>query len=687
MLRPLVAFLTLALAAFLLAPTVASVHNGVEKLNLVREMPWNLWKWDDEPEPPSWDTPDCGAKPLDVVSEVTKWPNRINKNETFTLVGTVKLTQSTQRGVDGLDVELFLNETKEEPGVYLGTVETANGGMFVLSTKIPYDLAATRYHLVAHSLYKRIGCQSYREHWSDPEMEVTADTRIRFDGEQRGVAGRPMNITGVLLDEVGAPVYNGTVEVAIGKERLKARTGADGRFIVSHTPDDEGDMQVLAKYAGNRYYGESTGRTSIPIMPELLEVTGFEDVTRSRPVTISGQLLVGRNATLGPFDLTFEKHAVTACDGCEPSRKVTITPARDGTFTKTLTFDADQPEGEFRYTGSGGGLRTPKTFNGTLYVPTHLAIEGSPDGLWTKSLHGQAKLLDDADRPLAGEVAVLGPAGWMSGQADANGTYVFSASAPCGKQGVQAFYNGTATRKPSHTGAEVPVCPILAYVPAWMLAMPWWGWLLLALVPLAAWIGWREWRNRYATTILGGPALRIAFTEPADEAAGVVAVGEPAVVTAYLEEALPEGHTLRLGRHGDMRAVDVGADLRGDYLYKPERLGEFPIRAEIADKKGRVVSRRTANLRGVRYAQEIEDRYRAFKRAQVGEREARVSPREFEAWLRERVHGIDPAVAGRLVALFEEADYGPREATREELIAYIQAERAIPQEEGQHVAA
>ena len=58
MLRPVVAFLALAAAAFLLAPTVASVHRGVEDLDIRRTMPWQIWKWDRDPTPPELPIPD-----------------------------------------------------------------------------------------------------------------------------------------------------------------------------------------------------------------------------------------------------------------------------------------------------------------------------------------------------------------------------------------------------------------------------------------------------------------------------------------------------------------------------------------------------------------------------------------------------------------------------------------------------
>jgi hypothetical protein len=148
-------------------------------------------------------------------------------------------------------------------------------------------------------------------------------------------------------------------------------------------------------------------------------------------------------------------------------------------------------------------------------------------------------------------------------------------------------------------------------------------------------------------------------------------------LVAQLDEALPEGMSLRMGAQGRLVPVEVGADLRGEFAFTPEHKGDVQLRAEIVDARGRALTRRTIVLHVVRYAEEIEARYRALRRARVGASDHAVSPREFEAWLRERAPDLDPAVVSRLVDVFEETDYGPREAARPEFLAYVAAERGV----------
>ena len=151
-------------------------------------------------------------------------------------------------------------------------------------------------------------------------------------------------------------------------------------------------------------------------------------------------------------------------------------------------------------------------------------------------------------------------------------------------------------------------------------------------------------------------------------------MGDVIVAEATLEAPLPDGHRLRIGTHRAMQDASPDPLAARARLAAPE-LGDFAVRAEIVNEKGRVVTRRTATMRVVRYAEEIESRYRRLKREQ--DADDAVSPREFEAWLRSSDPNVDPGVARNLVGLFEEADYSPREAGRHEFLAFLRAEKGV----------
>lgn len=690
MLRPLVALAALASAVFLLAPTVQSVAQGVEALDIQRELPWQVWKWDYRPEPPSsLLPPDCDERNHQMVSEVTEWPTRIRKDERFTLGGTVVVPEQDNRGVMGVRVELFLNETKELPGDYLGEAITTAEGTFSLTTSIPFELQATKYHLVAHALQKREGCITFKEHWSDPEMEVVSQTTLVLDELPKTVIGHEIVLGGVLIDSVGAPVKDAKVILTAGHHVWEVRTGEDGRFAHPYRPSGEGNRTVTARYDGSEYYSGSKDEGVLQVVGEDVRLAatlgphGLE-LERSAWLDLSGQVVLaeGRGDRDAPIVLLLDGRRLEPCDGCPPTDRIEAKRGDNGTFSVRLRAPPSTEPGAFSFRVEGGGLRERHTFAAAVFVPVKVELTAAAPGLLSRTLEGSARATDDAGARVDAVAVRVGDA-WVPLAAAGDGTYAYSVEPPCGKQVAQAHHNGTEWTRPGMAQAEATACPLLSMMPPWLVwilfDMPWWGWALVVLTPLAAWYAASRLRERYAATIARGPPLTLTFTEPRDAAAGIVGVGETALATAYLEEPLPAGHRLRMGPPRDMQDVEVGPDLRASVPLTPERLGETHVRADVLDGRGRVVSRRTATLRAVHYAAEIERRHLALLQGTHGERADKVSPREFEAWLQERAPHLDADVARRLVGVFEEADYGPRDAGRRELIAYLEAQQALPE--------
>lgn len=683
MLRPLLAFVTLAVAAFLLAPTVQSVGKGVEDLHIEREMPWSLWKWYRIPPPESIVPPDCDYQRYETESEVVKWPQRITKNESFTVLGHV-LRKETRSGVGGIRVELFLNATKEEPGEFLGSTSTDGSGRFTLETKVPHDLDASHYHLVAHSFQKQVDCHIWRESWSDPEMEVTSRTRVVFEMPERVVVGRNLTVAGRVLDEVGGPVRNGNVTLTVEGKSIPVVTDGGGAFSYTMTVNQTDDVDVKASYAATKYYAGSEATGKVEVVPEdvvLKDEEGRESLvlTRSRENVLMGEVLVGPAVKGGDLTLSFDNLSVSTCATCPAAREVKVTPAEDGTFTVTVFVAPDQAPGLHRIAMTGAGLKNPHSANATLVVPVTLSIDAKGAGLFTKDYEGTLTATDDAGAPAPGPVAFHGPDQPILGRADESGVFTFQGRTTCGFHDVSAQYDGDDTHLATTSASRMGVCGPLAYLPAWLLDTPGWVWVLVVGLALAALVSTRRLRDRYAPTIRRGPPLELRIVEPHDLSPDVVAVGETVRITAFMDDPLPKGHVLRMGTYGAMDPRDVADDLRASYDFVPTRLGDFPLRAEVLDEKGRIVTRRTVHVRAVQYAAEVERRYRLLKAGTAGDEADVVTPREFESWLRQRSPDMDPALSRRLVGIFEEADYGPRETSREAYLAYLEAEQGLPE--------
>ena len=676
LLRPVLAFLTLCLAAFLLAPTVASVHHKVEDLSFDRETPFHLWRWSPKP-PPTMPFPNCGGAPRHLYSEITQWPTKIRKDEPFTLRGVTQSEEDGRLGVGTIKVDIFLNDTKSEPGVWLGEVESDAGGVFSLSTTVPFDLQAEHYHIVAHAKGKRISCTDYLEHWSDPEVDVLSKATLLFDEAQHPVVGRQVNLTGRLVDSVGGPIKNATLTMSIGGKRMNVSTDDEGAFVIPYVPEKAGELDWTGEYKGSDYYDPAKNATEILVQEEDLVLHGLPLVLlRSSESTISGNLYVADAARKSTLTIDFDGFSAATCAGC-PANDTHVVPLNDdGSFAFTFIVPPTDAPGLYTVDVAGGGLKKTYTFNATLEAPSVLAIHANGTGLFTKGYEARAVLTDETGAPLVGHtVELILPAGTTTNTTDANGTIALSGTASCGASTAHANYAGADGIRAARAQDDLFVCGFLAFIPWWLLAIPWWVWPIALVAALVAWQLARGWRQKYAPIISGGPALTLAFTEPADEASGYATIGEAIVATAFLEEPLPDGHRLRIGTFRDIAEVPLDAELRAHWRVVPDKLGEIAVRAEVLDPRGRVVSRRTAHLHVVRYAEEIEHRYLALRK-EHGHSEA-VTPREFERWIHEQAPGLDPGVVRRLVHVFEEADYSPRVAGRAEFAAYLAAEGGV----------
>jgi len=332
--------------------------------------------------------------------------------------------------------------------------------------------------------------------------------------------------------------------------------------------------------------------------------------------------------------------------------------------------------GDHKIAIAGGGLKEVHEENATVEIPARLVLDASGVGLFSKDYEGRLQLTDEAGRPIAAPVRILTAEGERTNATDSEGVHVFTGSfAECGSFPVRAFYDGGKHIRAAEASTDVLSCGFLAFVPPWLLGAPWWLWPLALLAGIVAWQTLRAWRYRYAPLIAGGPALTLTLTEPRDEALGYAGIGEAVVATAFLEEALPDAHRLRMGAHRSTSEVTLDGDLRAHLRLVPEKLGDISIRAEIVDARGRIASRRTVTIHVVKYAEEIEKRYLWLRKAS-GANET-VTPREFERWLHARAPGLDPALSRRLVQVFEEADYSPRVAGRAEFAAYLAAEGGV----------
>ena len=87
--------------------------------------------------------------PSETVTNITRWPAEIRRMTPFVVGGTV-LTANGQN-VNGMTVEIYINETKEHGGWKIGTT-TSRSGRFEVEVQLPTGLELGAYQLLARAV-------------------------------------------------------------------------------------------------------------------------------------------------------------------------------------------------------------------------------------------------------------------------------------------------------------------------------------------------------------------------------------------------------------------------------------------------------------------------------------------------------------------------------------------------------
>lgn len=612
----------------------------------------------------------CGLDILATVSNVTEYPKRADKNGTVTIGGT--LVDGFGRGVGDVEIELFLNETKEEPGVLLGRGFSDATGHWTVRGRFPVPLEAQRYHLVAHSLEHEEGCAIYRESWSDPELDLHAGTALSISCPERILVGREERCEVVLRDEVGAPVPSRRVSLAVDSRPIPdATTDGAGRFTFPVKFDAPGTHFVSARYAGDKHYGASEATREVTVVEALVELQSTTiTVSPGGKATLRGQVVSFRALPPGPLALD--------AAGFDAPRAVPY--GSDGRFEVTVSVPPGTPVGERTLTLDAPWLHgKPVPFLVRVVHATALELDAPGKAPAWSPYEVTARLTTGEGEPLAGrEIALVLVARPFAGAderatlravTDADGVARFPVErARWGEVEATASYAGGDDAQPSRAGPE-----------AIRLVLPWWALALAALAILALAAALALWARRYAATrplppLPSVPALSYRYLAPGDEAPWIAGVGE----TVSLEIDRPPGATrlaIRAGRHLKVPATLPLPDGKARLDVRVSARGARALRLVAEDARGKAVAAADVPVRGVVYAEEIERAYGDLVEGSDASM-TELTPREFEALLLARP-GVKREELSRAVTLFEIADYSARRVGREAFLAFRAAKRAL----------
>ena len=159
-----------------------------------------------------------------TVTIIDQWPENTRREVPFNVGGVVR--ELSGRLVDGIEVELFINETKEQGGWRLGT-GTTEDGRFEIEVRVPASFEGGSYQLIAHA----IGNDDYKGSWSDPEIGVYSGTEMEFSGPSEISVDEEGTYQGRLMEETGGSLGGRTIRVNIqGLAPFQVTTDDRGRL-------------------------------------------------------------------------------------------------------------------------------------------------------------------------------------------------------------------------------------------------------------------------------------------------------------------------------------------------------------------------------------------------------------------------------------------------------------------------
>jgi hypothetical protein len=627
------------------------------------------------PPPPANGNPPPPTPPpiqIPTTTEVTSLPPTVRKGDDFEVVGEVRDARNGQP-VANATVAVFLNLTKEEPGVRVGLTTTDAEGVFRVQPNLT-GMDARDYQVVAYALPTPIGPGiGYKDSWSDPPLHVTASTHLELIAPAREAVGAPVLVGGHLLESTGEPVGGATVELDVaGAGSYQLTTDAAGLWSTNLTFAATGEYALHARYAGTENIEPAENATRVSIATVVLLLPEHLETARGEPFTVAGAVHIGATGDAGrDVRLLYRLPLVTEGGEVHELAAEAETDAT-GIFRSTVLVSrtAALVAGTLQVTLDDGvttaqaevavrarpvvTLQVPREVDTTLPASVHLQ-----DDLGL-AMGGAAVKLQvwDGERLLQERVLKTDARG------DASATLDLGSSLSYAR--VQAVYEGGGDYFPA--GDAVPV-KVNGMVNA-----------LLALaggVAALSGTAWWIFRPRPAPP---GPALTLDFPERAAPLPPVWAPGEPVRVRVKLLG--PDGAPMagaRVQVHVGDEADELRTDLRGEAAL--ERVfadaGEVALVAEARPKDGRVTWA-TAVARVADYRREVGREFRDFRfhAARLGiAASADRAPRELEKVLAGLP--LPPEHVEALLGGFERANYSERAFHRDDYLAFMAAKRAL----------
>ncbi|MHB8605797.1 MAG: Ig-like domain repeat protein [Thermoplasmatota archaeon] len=663
---------SLASAFVLLTISADMPASSFSGFSLEFHPPLNLFLWPQQQARATLDPFQCTWTHDATQTNVSRAPVRVEKNDTFRVGGT--WVGSSGAPIAGGPVTVFLNLTKKTPGVELGFATTASDGTWSLLAQAPRDAPASRYHVVAEGGPFPVGCAVEDVSWSDPELQVHAATTMSVACPERAAESTSFTCVARVVDVGGAAVTGVHVAVSVdGRELANDTTSVDGSLAIDVPGLAPGNHSIAARFSGTQDDGPSQGATRVLVGFAL--ATGPSEVVLVRGEASALEAHVDPVAKFAGRSLAVAIEGVALSDpacapSCGPEHALEVTIDATGGVRIPLVAARDADPGTGTVTLAGPFLVEPLVVAVRVVAGVHLTLVapnattiGMPVDL---GLH----LADDRGVPLAGAMLTFTRDGGATTQAlvtDATGAASLDfGRLPAGAYTLTASFPGDAT----HESVQVSRVALVE-VPWWLTALG-----VVAGLALVAGVALVARRFRPVPPPPPLPRFEVAIERPSDAARAFLAIGDALTLAA----PLPAGATRCLVEAPDAlegaRDVDpVDGVVRIELVARAKCASDIVVRA--LDAEGRDVAVGSTRIRVVEYAEDVERSFRALRARVVPAGPEHTTPRELEATLAAAYPRVPRDPLGRVVSIFEVADYSHRRITREDFIAFVTARREV----------
>ena len=323
-------------------------------------------------EPSNADSPTGADSPaaaiVPTVTEITGWPERMLRNVEFPIDGTV--FTALGRPVSGMEVEVFINETKENGGTRIG-IGAVQNGVFRAGVEIPGAMGRGGYQLIAHA----IGNDRYGESWSDPDITVYSESGLELTGPAEITVDVQAVFRGKLSEDTGGGMAGQELRIAVdGGQMPPQTTGPSGEFSFATIFSEPGSHRVEVSFddrEGNGAFliGSSARLDLTAVMPTELAINAPVHVEVGKDFEVSGLLRDVRG-------IPMPGETVEVRIGDRPAESIDTGP--DGEFRITSSADS---AGELTVHGEFAGQPPVLASSGSARLAarhlTYLSLEGS----------------------------------------------------------------------------------------------------------------------------------------------------------------------------------------------------------------------------------------------------------------------------------------------------------------------